>query len=142
METGKHLSIFLVDDNEIDVFISKKMLEKHLPNATITVFCNGLEAYNYLADSNGVTYPDIILLDIKMPVMDGFSFLEACTKNHNALLQDISVIMLSSSIDPADIKKSLTYNMVKKFVNKPLLWESISAPIMQVIEAKKLKMAI
>jgi CheY-like chemotaxis protein len=141
METGKNLNIYLVDDNEIDIFISKKMLEKNLPDATVTEFCNGLEAYNQLT-TTGTELPDVILLDIKMPVMDGFSFLQSCKDNPNTLLHNVAVIMLSSSIDPADIRKSMEYDMVKKFANKPLLWSTISSALLQILEDKKLKMAI
>jgi len=142
MDTGKLLTIYIVDDNEIDVFISRKMLEKHLPDAQVSVFENGQEAYEALIKKDVSELPDLIMLDIKMPMMDGFSFLEECAASPNPLIKDLNVIMLSSSIDPIDIKRSLSFDNVKKFANKPLLWDCISTTISQIMEDKKLNMAI
>ena len=78
---------------------------------------NGQVAIDHLAE-NGEHLPDMILLDINMPVMDGWDFLENFSEM--AMSKDIPVVMLTSSINPDDIEKAKSHQLVKGFLSKPL----------------------
>lgn len=117
-------SVFLIDDNETDKYIAQRILEKSKLFGRIYCFNNGLEAYEHLSnskdDQNEWQLPAIIVLDINMPIMDGFQFLEkyqemAVKKSwkHNL------ITMLTSSADPTDKKKAMGYSVVKNFLQKP-----------------------
>lgn len=106
-------TVLLVDDDEITNFLCKKMLTE-LGFESVDSATNGLEAIKYLQK----TCPDLIFLDIKMPIMDGFEFLEELKITN--LCQDVKIIMLTSSSREKEIKQASAYTNVIDFVVKPL----------------------
>ncbi|PQB08202.1 response regulator [Polaribacter filamentus] len=128
-------SICIVDDDEIYKFFVKKILEiKGLADNVLT-FPDGEEAYNYIKENRGNPnlLPDIIFLDINMPVMDGFLFIEEYTKIKHEINKEIAIYMVTSSIDPIDLERSKKYTEIKGFITKP-----ISAEVLEKI-IKKLR---
>lgn len=114
--------VMLVDDNDTDNFISKRIIE-------ITRFANRVEAKNsgkaaldYLRDNQHVAenLPELIFLDINMPIVDGFVFLYEFEKFSEMVRNRCKVIILSSSDNKRDIDKIVNNNHVIKFVTKPL----------------------
>lgn len=116
----------IIDDDPIFSFVAKKMIENHSPSINILSFANGQEALEGLnaRTQNGEKLPEVIFLDLNMPVMDGWEFLES----YNGLseISPISIFIVSSSIDPADIEKAKNYAVVKDFISKPLTEESLN----------------
>lgn len=114
--------IMLVDEDEIDNIINQKIIEANNFSENIVVFQQGQEALDYLHDNSGTpaTLPDLIFLDINMPVMDGFQFLEEFEKLPESVHQKVKIIMLSSSISPRDIDRAASNRFVIKYLNKPL----------------------
>lgn len=112
-------SILLVDDDEITNFLCKKMLSD-LDIDSVDSVVNGQEALKYLRKS----CPDIIFLDIKMPVMDGFELLEELKKS--MLCQQTKIIMLTSSSREKEKQQALAYDNVVDFIVKPLTKASVA----------------
>src|ERR1700709_644102 len=93
----------LIDDNYIDNFVTRKILEGSNFAETIIVVRSASDAINSLRD--GIVKPDVIFLDVRMPVMSGFEFLEEYDKI-DIDKKNIKIFMLSSSLDPVDMKRS------------------------------------
>jgi len=112
----------LIDDNYIDNFVTRKILEVSNFAETIIVVRSATEAIDSLR--NGTVKPDVIFLDIRMPLMSGFEFLEAYDKI-DMDKTNIKIFMLSSSLDPLDIRKSLDNKYITQFIHKPLTQKAI-----------------
>ncbi|RMG55353.1 MAG: response regulator [Bacteroidetes bacterium] len=112
----------LVDDNEIDNIINEKIIESSSFAENILVFQTGQEALDYLREhqEDASNLPEIVFLDINMPIMDGFQFLEEFESFSEEVLKKCKIIMLSSSISPKDIDRAASSRYVKKYLNKPL----------------------
>lgn len=108
---------YIIDDDNIFVFVLKKILEKNENFDQVLDFKNGEEVLNILSDKNNA-FPNVILLDINMPVIDGWQFLEQIEKLPNK--EKLNVFIMSSSIDANDIEKSKSFSTVKDFISKPI----------------------
>ncbi len=119
--------IFLVDDDEDSNFLTKRIIvHSHIADE-VTVVLNGKEAYDLVKQcaekkANQNQCPDLILLDIKMPVMNGIEFLEVCNANN---LCNFPIVILTSSVDERDREDTTKFPNVKDFINKPLSYEKI-----------------
>ncbi len=121
-------NILLVDDSDIDNMVNKRVIMKAGYTEQVTVKISAQAALDYLSEcSNDQSsmIPDLILLDIRMPEIDGFGFLERFEKLPGQIHQKANIVMLSSSIDAEDIRRAEENRFVKKFVNKPLKKETI-----------------
>ena len=114
--------ILLVDDDKAMTYLNKLMLKESDINCQMDECLNGSEALNYI--KNTQTLPDIILMDINMPVMDGLHFLEAFNHYKNPVPQPY-VFMLSSSDRDMEKCKKMDYPFVKGYFQKPLTEEHI-----------------
>jgi CheY-like chemotaxis protein len=112
----------LVDDNDTDNFISKRIIEITKFAKDVIVKNSGKSALDYLEEFKGSLdkVPDIIFLDINMPIVDGFVFLYEYEKFSNDVKDKCRVIILSSSDNKRDIDKIINNDFVIKFVTKPL----------------------
>jgi CheY-like chemotaxis protein len=123
-------SICIVDDDEVYTFIVKKIIEIYELADNVLTFSDGEKAYNYIKENKGKPdlLPDIILLDINMPIMDGFLFVEGYTKLKQEINKEISIYMVTSSIDPIDLERSKKHTEIKGFITKP-----VSAEVLEKI---------
>lgn len=115
--------VYLVDDDEINNFICTNILRKISFCDDVVAYESGTEAIDALknATKNGQDdLPDVIFLDINMPIMNGWDFLEEFKILKPEISKKVSLFMLSSSIYQADVEKSKQYDDVIDFVTKPL----------------------
>lgn len=112
----------LIDEDEIDNIINQKIIESNNFSEKVMVFQTGTDALDFLRTNSKIAenLPDLIFLDINMPIMDGFQFLEEFEKLDSPILDKSKIIMLSSSISPRDIDRAASNRFVKKYLNKPL----------------------
>ena len=112
-------NIMLIDDNIHANYFNEIKLEQNNACDKITIFMNGKEALDYLVN-NKETDVDLILLDINMPVMNGWQFLSNIERVWREIEKSIPIFILSSSVNTYDKQKSAEYKSVKGFINKPL----------------------
>lgn len=120
MEDPRFKSVLLVDDSYVDNLINRKMLQSNNFADDITVIDSPVKAMAYIQQCiNEGSMPDVIFLDIRMPEMDGFQFLENLA-DIGIEVSDLKIYMLSSSLDPDDLKQIAENDLVSKFISKPL----------------------
>jgi CheY-like chemotaxis protein len=120
--------ILCVDDDPITLMLCKKVIERISFAVEIVTAQNGEEALDYfkkmkteINNGNQIEFPKLTLLDLNMPVMNGWEFLGAYVKNgFQDVFNSTQFIILSSTIDPQDVNKSKTYPMVIDFLSKPI----------------------
>lgn len=112
--------VMLIDDNEIDTFINQKVIEFNRFAKKLVTCSSGREALDHLQNSSVNDIPDIIFLDLNMPVVDGFRFLFEFSKFPPEVRKKSSIVVLTSSDNMRDKEKVEVNPDVIKFLSKPL----------------------
>lgn len=111
--------VILIDDDLATNFINQKIIEEAKCVENIIVFQSAINALNYL-EENKESFPDIILLDLNMPKMNGWEFLEEYTQLSSSFRKEINIYILSTSKNSQDIEKAAHIQYVKGYITKPL----------------------
>jgi CheY-like chemotaxis protein len=117
-----------VDDDPITLMLYKMVVSKAEFATQVDTAQNGEEAIAYFDEllKNSEEFPKLIFLDLNMPIMGGWEFLDIFSKEKYVTFKDSKVIVLSSTIDPQDIEKSKSYPMVIDFQSKPISKEMLA----------------
>jgi CheY-like chemotaxis protein len=120
MTQKKFKQIYVIDDDDIYVFTALRVLENIKFAEKIVVFEDAKKAIDHLLSESdkGNGLPEIIFLDLNMPVWDGWFFLDEISKTE--LITKIQIIIVTSSNDPEDISRIEEFDFVKGFISKPL----------------------
>ncbi|ALL04580.1 response regulator [Pedobacter sp. PACM 27299] len=137
MMTSK-IKLLVIDDDDINIFIIKKIVEKTGFNVEMVAKTNGQMAIDYITMMLSLQepLPHLVLIDINMPVLNGWEFLDAYGQLN--INQKIDMYMLSSSVYENDIEKAKTYQSVKGFISKPLSIERLTE-LFKIIEQNSIE---
>ena len=113
--------IMIVDDDRITVMIVRRILDISGVQANVTTFENGKLALDYLSR---IRRRCLVLLDINMPVMNGWQFLDAITEHGN--VDSVDVVIFTSSVDAADHERAGKYSIVQHYIEKPFTSSTIA----------------
>ena len=118
-------NIKLIDDDEIFTYIIKKIIEESEISEQITIFNNGRDAINYLTEAaeEESLLPKVIFLDLNMPLLDGWGFLDEYIRLKPKMCKKINLYVITSSVSTYDHEKSKEYSDITDFIVKPLAKE-------------------
>ncbi len=129
----KYKFALLIDDNDLDNFINEKMLEANCFSEIISIKTNGEIALDFLKglfnseDTSKHNCPDVIFVDLNMPVMNGFEFIKNFKKLYSEKLDKCKIVILTSSIHTTDRIKAEELDSRIIFINKPLTIEFLNS---------------
>jgi CheY-like chemotaxis protein len=127
------LHFLLIDDDEIFQFIMKNTIAEISPDIDIKFFSDGEKGIEFLKQNLGaaINLPDIILLDVNMPFMDGWEFLNEYNSLQKEIKKEINIYLLTSSNNPQDIAKAQEISTLSGYLVKPISKDGIKSLIRQ-----------
>lgn len=128
-------NICLIDDDHIFVYGAKRLMREMDFCQDLSVFSNGQEALDHFTGlvKNGDVLPSLIFLDLNMPIMNGWEFLEAFLNIPDIEPKGISIYIMSSSVDPRDLEKIQSHSFIKNYILKPMTLEDLETVRSQLI---------
>lgn len=132
------MKTFIIDDDNISMYLAKHILKATGYPEEVCCFLSAENALQELLQDIPTNVPQIIFLDLNMPGMNGWKFLEALTPYKQQLLGRCQIYILTSSVDLSDITKAEEFELVRKFLNKPIGSAEIKA-IMSEVENEPAK---
>ncbi len=123
---SEKLNFIVIDDSKLDCFIAEKVIQNSGRSETVKSFMVATEALDYIMSKSSSDTKTVVLVDIQMPVMNGFEFIEAYEeKIPEEARNKYLVNLLSSSINETDMIRAKGYKSVNKFLNKPLTKDTL-----------------
>lgn len=136
---NKPFIICIVDNDEIYKFTMRKTIEMNKLARKVLIFSDGEEALEFITDNlgNNQDLPDVIFLDINMPIMDGFQFMQEYIKIKPRVGKKITIYMVSSSVDADDIEKANEKSDIAGYFIKPIKASELNDIIAEIEKAGK-----
>jgi CheY-like chemotaxis protein len=115
--------VWLIDDDEVFVFLTKKLITASEQEVSLETYINGQDAIDRLREvaADETALPDLILLDLNMPVMDGWEFLNAFEQVEFSKPDKIHLYIVTSSISPYEVERAKQIPAVQEFIVKPMV---------------------
>ena len=128
------IKLSLIEDDEVIVYLTKKIIKENGNVDLLNVFGNGKNAIDFFIENanNAEVLPDVIFLDISMPIIDGWQFLGQFNKIKSTLKKSISIYITTSSISQNDMVRAKNCNIVTDFIIKPISLENFNEIIHQL----------
>lgn len=125
----------IIDDDPIFIYGMKRLMREVDFCETVLVFQNGQDAIDGLHEitANGEKLPCVILLDLNMPIMNGWEFLEEFAKIPNHNREKVIIHIISSSVDPRDLERIKNYEVVNNYILKPISKEDLENALENII---------
>ena len=121
------MKVFVIDDDHLSVFLTRHKLVLNGLSEDIESFLSAEEALDCLLNCSEENFPDLVFLDLNMPVLNGWEFLDALTAHESKFKERCSIYILTSSLDLSDTVRTKDYPMVTGLIHKPLQNEDIKA---------------
>lgn len=123
------LSFIIIDDRELDCFIAEKLIQKTGLSTNNRLFYDGSSGLDFIKTQTVPGAITIILLDIMMPIMDGFQFIEEFEQLSEEIRNSYKVIPITTSLDKGDINRISNYKSVVTVLQKPFTFEALMEAI-------------
>ncbi len=125
----------IIDDDPIFIYGTKRLMTEVDFCETVLVFQNGQDAIDGLnkITANGEKLPYVILLDLNMPIMNGWEFLEEFVKIPNHNREKVIIHIISSSVDPRDLERIKNYEVVNNYILKPISKEDLESALENIL---------
>lgn len=122
-----HKLVVIIDDDPISILVCETMLNKCQFAEKVVTFSNAKDGLTFLDKhySNGHGLPDFIFLDIQMPEVNGWDFMEEYTQSDKIPVRTPHVVMLSATFNPDDQKKASKHPLIMNFLSKPITKEAL-----------------
>ncbi|ALD21223.1 hypothetical protein AM218_08335 [Hymenobacter sp. DG25A] len=121
------MKTYLIDDDDLGIYLTEQLLRAEGFSNCISTFQSATEALNTLVGEKKVAAPDVVFLDLNMPVMSGWDFLDALAPYQDELRGRCHIYILTSSLALADMEKAKQYGLVAGLIHKPIDSEEIRA---------------
>lgn len=120
--------LILIEDDDVIVYLTQKLIKESKEIELLTVLKNGRKALDYFTENakNAELLPDFVFLDLSMPILDGWQFLEEFALIKKSLVKNIRIYITTSSISPKDLIKAEKYDFISDFVIKPISLENFN----------------
>ena len=119
------MKIYSIDDDHINNFLTERVLQEAGIPMTTRSYLSAEDALEDMVQTSREELPDIVFLDLNMPMMNGWQFLDALEPHKDKVLGKSHIYILTSSLDTSDVSKSEEYDLVNGFIHKPLTVEDV-----------------
>lgn len=119
------LLFIIIDDRELDCYIAEKLIQKTGLSIGNKIFYDAITALDFIKDATPTNHISVILLDIMMPVMNGFQFIEEFEKLSEETKKNYRIIPITTSLNKNDINKISNYGSVVSVLKKPYTFEAL-----------------